>query len=186
LESLLLFGFLLSLLIEIVADFHFYSSAVVLIFILFSILLFSGKIGFLLWRRASRSRLIEYKSVIILGAGNVILELRNYLDHHPMLEYKVHGFFEDSSLPVNSLEPALGTLDSWLAYAKENRIQEVFCVLPDEAIEKIHQLMRQADQEMIRFKMVPDVKDYFRKNVKVQWLGHMPVLSARTRLWRSN
>ena len=180
LGSLSVFGIVLGALIGLVADFHFYSMVVVLPFTLFSILFLCGKIGFLLWRRTSRSSLIDYKPVIILGAGDVGTELKNYLDHHPILGYRVQGFFDDSPLLTNVSVPVLGTLDNWLAYAKDHRIKEVFCALPDHALAKIHMLMRQADQEMIRFKMVPDVKDYFRKNVKVQWFGHMPVLSART------
>lgn len=40
--------------------------------------------------------------------------------------------------------------------------------------------MREADKEMIRFKLVPDVKDYFKKNVNVTMLGHFPVISPRS------
>ena len=39
--------------------------------------------------------------------------------------------------------------------------------------------MREADQELIRFKLVPNVRNYFRKNVKVKMVGHLPVLSPR-------
>jgi putative colanic acid biosynthesis UDP-glucose lipid carrier transferase len=180
LGSLLLFALLLSIFIEIAADFHFYHTAVILPFTLFSILFLCAKIGFLLWRRNSRYKFIDYKSVVILGGGRVGMELKDYLEQHPILGYHVHGFFDDLVPQADDAVPALGTLNDWLNYARKNRINEVFCTLPDHAMEKIHLLMRQADQEMIRFKMVPDVKDYFRKNVKVQWFGHMQVLSART------
>jgi putative colanic acid biosynthesis UDP-glucose lipid carrier transferase len=179
LGSVLLFGGVLGIMIVIVADFKLFSLSVYLTFFLFVLLFMLGKICFLLWRRSSREKWIDYKPVVILGAGTLGAELKNYLDTHAILGYRVIGFFDDK---VNSAGERLilGRLSESIEYAKENRIKEVFCALPDQALDKIHLLMRQADREMIRFKMVPDVKDYFRKNVRVQWFGHMPVLSPRT------
>lgn len=178
LSSLVLFGFIVAVLILSVADFKWYSAAVVLPFLLFSVLFLLGKICFLLWRRSSRALLIDYKPVVILGAGALGEELRNYLDDHIILGYKVVGFFDDKVSSINGTA-VLGKLEESIAYAKEHRIKEIFCALPDQAMGKIQVLMRQADREMIRFKMVPDIKDYFRKNVSVQWFGHIPVLSPR-------
>jgi len=179
LGSVLLFGSVLGLMIIIVADFKLFSLSVYFTFFLFVLLFMLGKICFLLWRRSSRAKWIDYKPVVILGAGTLGAELKNYLDNNIIFGYRVIGFFDDKA---TSMEEALvlGRLNESIDYAKENKIKEVFCALPDEALDKIQLLMRQADREMIRFKMVPDVKDYFRKNVMVQWFGHMPVLSPRT------
>jgi putative colanic acid biosynthesis UDP-glucose lipid carrier transferase len=179
LSSLLLFGFISAVLMVTVTDFKWYEQAVMFPFLLFSALFLLGKICFLLWRRSSRAQLIDYKPVVILGAGPLGTELKNHLDSHIILGYKVIGFFDDK-LTASDDPLILGRLEDSIAYARDHKIREVFCALPDKAMNKIQLLMRQADREMIRFKMVPDVKDYFRKNVKVQWLGHIPVLSART------
>jgi putative colanic acid biosynthesis UDP-glucose lipid carrier transferase len=178
LSSMGLFGFILAALIITVADFNWYSHAVLLPFLLFCILFLLGKICFLLWRRSSRAQLIDYKPVIILGAGRLGEELKEYLDNNIILGYKVVGFFDDKVSSINGAA-VLGQLEESIAYAKEHRIKEMFCALPDQAMGKIQVLMRQADREMIRFKMVADIKDYFRKNVSVQWFGHIPVLSPR-------
>jgi len=179
LSSLALFGLILGVFITIVADFYWYSPVVAIPFLLFAVLFLLGKIGFLLWRRSSRTRWIAYKPVVILGAGLLGVELKGYLDANSLLGYRVIGFFDDGLLTEQKDVNILGSLENSIAYAKENKIREIFCALPDSALEKIKILMRQAEQEMIRFKIVPDVKDYFRKNVSVQWFGHMPVLSPR-------
>jgi putative colanic acid biosynthesis UDP-glucose lipid carrier transferase len=88
LTSLLLFGLILAIVIAIVADFDWYSPAVAVPFLLFCILVLLGKICFLLWRRSSRGRWIEYKPVVILGAGTLGHELKNYLDANIILGYK--------------------------------------------------------------------------------------------------
>lgn len=180
LSSLGLFGFILGTLIITVTNFNWYSYAVLFPFLLFSLLFLSGKICFLLWRRSSRAQLIDYKPVVILGAGRLGEELKNYLDHNIILGYKVVGFFDDKMISSAEGILILGKLEESIAYAKTHKIKEVFCALPDQAMEKIKTLMREADREMVRFKMVPDIKDYFRKNVRVQWFGHIPVLSPRT------
>ncbi|SDM16558.1 undecaprenyl-phosphate glucose phosphotransferase [Pedobacter antarcticus] len=179
LGSLLLFGLVLVLLMVTVTELDVFSRTILLTFLLFAILFLTGKIGFLLWRRAWRAQLIDYKPVIIIGANTLGRELKKHMDGQMILGYKVVGFFDDNS-PIDLKQPLLGNLDEAIVYAKKNRIKEVFCVLPDSCLPKIHSLMREADREMIRFKMVPDIQDYFKKNVTVQWFGHLPILSART------
>lgn len=179
LGSLLLFGLVLVLLVVTVTELDVFSRTILMTFLLFAILFLTGKIGFLLWRRAWRAQLIDYKPVIILGAGTLGQELKKHMDGQMILGYKVVGFFDDNSQP-DLKQPLLGNLDEAITFAKKNRIKEVFCVLPDSCLPKIHLLMREADREMIRFKMVPDIQDYFKKNVTVQWFGHLPILSART------
>ncbi|KEQ29677.1 UDP-phosphate glucose phosphotransferase [Pedobacter antarcticus 4BY] len=179
LGSLLLFGLVLVLLMVTVTELDVFSRTILLTFLLFAILFLTGKIGFLLWRRAWRAQLIDYKPVIIIGANTLGQELKKHMDGQMILGYKVVGFFDDNS-PIDLKQPLLGNLDEAIVYAKKNRIKEVFCVLPDSCLPKIHSLMREADREMIRFKMVPDIQDYFKKNVTVQWFGHLPILSART------
>lgn len=179
LGSLLLFGLVLVLLMVTVTELDVFSRTILLTFLLFAILFLTGKIGFLLWRRAWRAQLIDYKPVIIIGANTLGQELKKHMDGQMILGYKVVGFFDDNS-PIDLKQPLSGNLDEAIVYAKKNRIKEVFCVLPDSCLPKIHSLMREADREMIRFKMVPDIQDYFKKNVTVQWFGHLPILSART------
>ena len=180
LGSVVLFGGILAVLIPIITDINLYSWSVFLPFLLFSILFMCGKIGFLLWRRSSRAQLIDYKHIVILGAGPLGLELKKHIDSHMIFGYKVIGFFDDHIVPSSREIVMLGKLEDSIEYARENRIKEVFCALPDSQLDDIQLLMRKADREMIRFKMVPDVKDYFKKNVQVQWFGHIPVLSPRT------
>lgn len=179
LGSLLLFGLVLVLLLVTVTELDVFSRTILLTFLLFAILFLTGKIGFLLWRRAWRAQLIDYKPVIILGASILGQELKKHMEGQMILGYKVVGFFDDNSEP-DLKQTLLGNLDEAIAFAKKNRIKEIFCVLPDSCLPKIHLLMREADREMIRFKMVPDIQDYFKKNVTVQWFGHLPILSART------
>lgn len=177
--SLFFFGSTIFLLVIYLRDFSVSYKLLIYTGLLFVPLFLMGKIVFLLLRRSSRAKLINYKKVVIVGAGPLGLDLKNHLEKNTHLGYKVVGFFDDA--PEKLIQShVLGSVDDCISYVKGSNIKEIYCALPDRALKKIDVLMRQADKAMIRFKLVPDVKDYFKKNVMVQLYGHLPVLSPRT------
>ncbi|RZL44109.1 MAG: undecaprenyl-phosphate glucose phosphotransferase [Pedobacter sp.] len=177
--SLLFFGIIILLLVVYLKDFSVSYRLLIYTGILFTPLFLAGKVVFLLLRRSSRAKLINYKKVVIVGAGPLGLDLKNHLEKNTHLGYKVIGFFDDDPAKLGQ-NHVIGKVDECIDYVKESNINEIYCALPDRALSKIDILMRQADKAMIRFKLVPDVKDYFKKNVMVQLYGHLPVLSPRT------
>jgi len=177
--SLFLFGAIIFFLVVFLKDFSVSNRLLVYTGILFAPLFIAGKIIFLLLRRSSRAKLINYKKVVIVGAGPLGLDLKNHLEKNTHLGYKVIGFFDDDPIKLTQ-NHVIGKVDECINYVKGSKVNEIYCALPDRALSKIDVLMRQADKAMIRFKLVPDVKDYFKKNVMVQLYGHLPVLSPRT------
>ena len=177
--AIVFFGISISLLIYYVPEFNVSNELAGLTLLLFTPMLFAGKIAFLLLRRKHRANLIEYTPVVIVGAGPIGTELAKIMESKSSMGYKVVGFFDDKpDLRVGSVN-VLGSVSDCIDYVKANQVKEIFCALPDRALAKINTLMREADREMIRFKLVPDVKDYFRKGVTVKMVGHMPVISPR-------
>lgn len=148
--------------------------------LIFLPMLLWSKIVFLLYRRKHRVRLIRYTRVVIVGAGPVGLELSRIMQDSMSLGYRVVGFFDDKVTENTEEAYIIGKVEDCIRYVKAHHIKEIYCALPDRAIDKINKLMRQADKEMIRFKLVPDVRDYFKKNVNVSLLGHFPVITPRT------
>lgn len=174
-----LFAISVSLLIYLVPEFKVSNHLALYTLCLFAPMLFAGKIAFLLLRRTHRANLIEYTRIVIVGAGPIGTELARIMESKSSMGYQVVGFFDDKpDLRVAEVN-ILGSVADCIEYVKMNNIKEVFCALPDRALNKINTLMREADREMIRFKLVPDVKDYFKKNVNVKMLGHFPVISPR-------
>ena len=89
------------------------------------------------------------------------------------------GFFDDSAANVVDKNLLLGSTDDCISYALTFGIEEIFCTLPDTAIEKIEQLMLEADQHLIRFRLVPQLKDNSIKPAYVQCFGSIPVIAIR-------
>ncbi len=177
--SLFCFGIIILVLVVYLRDFNVSVRLIIYAGIIFAPLFFAGKVVFLLLRRSSRAKFINYKKVVIVGAGPLGLDLKNHLENNTHLGYKVIGFFDDAPEKL-ALNHVLGKVDECIDYVQGSNINEIYCALPDRALAKIDLLMRQADKALIRFKLVPDVKDYFKKNVMVQLYGHLPVLSPRT------
>nr|WP_232325531.1 undecaprenyl-phosphate glucose phosphotransferase [Pedobacter panaciterrae] len=176
--SLLLFAAIMGILIYTIKDLNQSYQLLSVTFVVFSVLFLLGKIVFLLFRRSRRESLINYKKVVIVGAGPLGLALKKYMEFDTHLGYKVVGFFDDHIEDHKDFN-ILGKVGDCIEYVKGSNIREIFCALPDSSLTKINTLMREADKEMIRFKLVPDVKHYFKKNVKVQVYGHIPILSQR-------
>jgi putative colanic acid biosynthesis UDP-glucose lipid carrier transferase len=178
--SLLIFAVLLFSLAYILPEFTVTDTLLRYLIVSFSLLFLTGKICFLLLRRSHRARLIEYTRVVIVGAGPVGVELAKIMESKLSMGYRIVGFFDDKPNLQAGNVYILGKVEECIDYVKSHGIKEIYCALPDRAIDKINLLMRSADREMIRFKLVPDVKDYFKKNVNVKMLGHFPVISPRT------
>ncbi|WP_228098785.1 undecaprenyl-phosphate glucose phosphotransferase [Pedobacter sp. MC2016-24] len=179
LSSLLLFTVSIILILFLTTGFGVSSKLIAYMMLIFAPSFLMAKIIFLLLRRSRRASLINYTDIVIVGAGPVGVELHNIFENRPFLGYRVVGFFDDKPHLRGDGIPVLGNVSDCIAYVKKFNIKEVYCALPDRAINKINRLMREADQEMVRFKLVPDVKDYFKKNVNVKMLAHFPIISPR-------
>lgn len=180
LGSLILLVAIIALIVLAIPDFGTPTQLLIGTFLIFTPLLISGKIVFLLLRRSRRDRMIDYIDVVVVGSGVVGQNVIQYINQNKHLGYRVIGYFDDNSdITVEGCD-YLGKVNDCIPYVTNNSIREIYCALPDYAISKIDVLMRDADRELIRFKLVPDVKDYFKKNVIVQLFGHLPVLSPRS------
>lgn len=158
---------------------HFPLSFIVNSFVLFSVLLLSWKISFLYIRRSRRKFWIEYKKIVILGASAVGRDLYGHLVKNPQLGYEVEGFFDDNLSLKEGNHRVLGRVEDCFSYALSNGVTEIFCALPGKELENVKLLMKEADKHMIRFRLVPDLKNFFDKNVMLEVYGHMPILTPR-------
>lgn len=148
-------------------------------YVFFVIFVFTGKMTFLSIRKSKRRFLIEYQKVVIIGANPVGKELYQYLEEHPHLGYKVQGIFDDLPQDMEGNFKMLGNVKTCFDYVLANGVTEVFSALPFQELEKTKYLMQEADKHMIRFRLVPDVKVFFDKNVLLDQYGHLPILSPR-------
>jgi Undecaprenyl-phosphate glucose phosphotransferase len=153
---------------------HTYFLYISLVFLLAMI---SWKTLYVFLRQNIHKLLVEKKKIVIIGTGSANMDLYAYLAANPQLGYQVEGIFDDNSTTNLANIKLLGKVKDAMSYVAANSITEVFCTLPSAEKEKINRLMQQADQQMVRFRLVPDIKGLADKNAKLY--DYIPVITAR-------
>jgi putative colanic acid biosynthesis UDP-glucose lipid carrier transferase len=117
------------------------------------------------------------KNVLILGYNKVSKRVAEYLESH-MTDTNIIGFCEEPK-NVNELSnyPIISGVDGALKASLELKVNEIYSTISPEKDPRIYKLMQQADQECIRFKIIPDFSQYITYPVSISYLGDFPILS---------
>jgi len=139
----------------------------------------------LIWRYTSvkliylyRRHGYNYDRVLIVGGGDVAQGLHDYFFSDDILGFKLLAVFSDNTLSFKS-NVKTGKLDEINTFAIENEIDEIYYTLPLTYTEKIKNLVDFADQNLIRFKVVPDFSGFPLRRVNIDFFDNVPVLSFR-------
>jgi putative colanic acid biosynthesis UDP-glucose lipid carrier transferase len=119
------------------------------------------------------------KKVLIIGYNESAKRLAKYLEVDSM-NTKIVGYCENES-NVNELTnyPVIGNYHDVIQNSMRLFVTEIYSTIAPEKNESIYQLMQEADQACIRFKLVPDLTNFVRQPVHIDYYGDMPILSLR-------
>ena len=126
-----------------------------------------------------RKRGFNFKNIIIIGAGKNGISLYNEMKSDVGYGYRIMGFFEDNPVNIPSDSVCLGPVDKAKEYITNNPIDEVYCTLPESAERKIVDLMNFCESNMIHFMLVPTLRRYVKKQMKLDSIGDIPVFLMR-------
>jgi putative colanic acid biosynthesis UDP-glucose lipid carrier transferase len=121
-----------------------------------------------------------FNNAIILGYNQTALKLANYF-FEDNANVKLLGFIEDDHR-VKELTPypILGKRDDLLEIALHINANEIYSTLkPDENL-FLHDIIQEAEKECIKFRIVPDLSYFFPKQIVVQYIRDLPILSSRS------
>jgi len=158
---------------SVTREYLFYSLA------LFGFFLSLWKLVFLAIRKSERASLIDTRSFVIIGGGRIGQDLYNFFDGNPELGYKLMGLFDDNPEGMKFNGTHVGATKDCISYVIANKIDEIFCTLPNSESDKIEELMLEADKNLIRFKFVPEYLDFAKRPTHIENFGHIPVISVR-------
>lgn len=125
-----------------------------------------------------RRKGFNYRRVAIVGAGPLGKEMRNFFNSDLSYGFRFVGFFDDNPSSCNA-ENYLGTLDEIESFLKNNEVDELYCALPDYAFKKVQRLTQLCDENVIRFKVIPDFRKFSRRRVTLNFYGNIPVVHQR-------
>jgi putative colanic acid biosynthesis UDP-glucose lipid carrier transferase len=119
------------------------------------------------------------RKIMIIGFNERARKLATYLEQEP-IKTEIVGFCEDEKKVTElSHYPIISGLDNVIETSKQYKVTEIFSTISPEQQSGIYSLINQADQACIRFRIIPDLNQFIRKPVHIDYLNDMPVLSLR-------
>ncbi len=117
---------------------------------------------------------------VLVGEGNNMVELY-YTLNNLTYGYQVVGvFYNGKGIHYPKEIPYKGTVDEVFKWLSEHWVHELYCGLPSEQRDEILALMNYCENNLIRFYIVSPVRNYIKRQLQMDLLGGVPVLSIRT------
>jgi len=160
---------------------------VVLISRVFILTYFFLQLGFLgLWKLLIRILLSwarkkgrNLRSVLIIGAGRVGQDFYDAIISYPHLGYYVVGFLDDKNkAALGNLY--LGTIDDLDSILCKTAIDEVVIALPNNAMERIDDVISVCENHPTHVRIIPDYFRFFSRRFNVSIFAGFPMVSIRT------
>jgi putative colanic acid biosynthesis UDP-glucose lipid carrier transferase len=143
-----------------------------------SILIFN-RLVFHLLVISLRSKFRLAKNVVILGYNDVSKRLIDYFQKETKL-VKLTGCFDDSGkIKDSSTLRVFQNLEDCMGFVKENEVTEIYSTLVPEQYPYLFELAKEAEKQFVYFKFVPDYNIFVNRNIYVDFINDIPVLSLR-------
>lgn len=161
--------------------FFYYSRGLLLIgYAFFSILILFWRASVLYLFKQFRKSGYNYRTVIIVGGSIAGNQLYNYFSSELSSGYRFAGFFDDNPEQCLYRNLVKGNVEYVKEFISTNTVDEIYCALPLTQTNEIRKLMSLADNNLIRFKVVPDFRGFLNKKVNMDFYYDTPVLTIRT------
>lgn len=119
------------------------------------------------------------RKVIIIGYNNMAKKLASYLEEERM-NTQIIGFCEETE-NVHELSnyPIIDSVSNSIIASRQYHVNEIYSTIGPEQHVRIYGLMQEADEACIHFRLIPDLSQFIKRNVYVNYLKDIPVLSLR-------
>ena len=145
----------------------------------FATLLLFNRIVFNLLVISLRSKFRLAKNVVVLGYNEVSIRLINYFQKEAKL-VKLAGCFDDQGRIEDSSElRVFNNLKDCMTFVKDHEVTEIYSTLFPEKYPYLFELAKEAEKQFVYFKFVPDYHIFVNRNIYVDFLNDIPVLSLR-------
>lgn len=158
-----------------------FSGKAIALFMTSSILLITTS-KFLLFYYLKKYRIItgsNFRSAVIIGYTPEAIKLKEFFETRNEYGYRFLGFFSDKKSNPN----IYGKLEKLKPFVINNEVNEIYCSLDEITNEQLKDLVDFADENKKQIKFIPDTKEIFSKNLKIDYYEFFPILSLqRTQL----
>ncbi len=117
----------------------------------------------------------NFRSAIIIGYTPEAIRLKEVFENRKDYGYRFEGYFSDKKQNAE----IKGKVEELKEFVLEKNIDEIYCSLNEISNEKLKELVEFADDNKKQIKFIPDSKEIFSKNLKVDYYELFPVLSLQ-------
>lgn len=172
-------------LLIVIAFFPFSSQAIfnekrIGVFILGSLLLVTISKFFLFYCLKKYRLLVgnNFRFAVIVGYTPESIQLKELFETKKEYGYQFLGYFSDKKA-----NPEIkGNLTDLKLFAVTNQVDEIYCSLNEVSNTQLKDLLEFADSHNKTIKFIPDTKEIFSKNLKIDYYDFFPVLSLKETL----
>ena len=117
--------------------------------------------------------------VLFVGYNNISKKLISYFEENSFNK-EIIGICDESD-KINEVYhyPILSSISGAFEVCKKYGANEIFSSIAPEQNPEIYSLMQLADQNCIRFRIVPDISFFVKRKVHINYIDEMPVLTLR-------
>lgn len=169
-------------LLAVIAFFPFskdaiFSGKAIALFITFSFALITAS-KFLLFFYLKRYRIItgsNFRNAVIVGYSPESIRLKELFETRNDYGYRFLGYFSDKhkNATIN------GKICDLETFVMDNDVDEIYCSLNEISNEQLKKLVDFSDENNKTIKFIPDTKEIFTKNLKIDYYEVFPVLSLQ-------
>lgn len=117
----------------------------------------------------------NYRQAVIVGYTPESIQLKELFERKKEYGYHFLGFFSDKQV-----NPEIkGNLVDLKTFVQANKIDEIYCSLNEVSNTQLKDLLDFADEHNKTIKFIPDTKEIFAKNLKIDYYDFFPVLSLK-------
>ncbi|WP_298117769.1 undecaprenyl-phosphate glucose phosphotransferase [Flavobacterium sp.] len=117
----------------------------------------------------------NFRNAVIIGYTPEAIRLKEVFENRQDYGYRFQGFFSDKKQNAE----VKGKIEDLKKFAIDQNIDEIYCSLNEISNEKLKDLVEFADDNNKAIKFIPDTKEIFSKNMRIDYYELFPVLSLQ-------
>ncbi len=132
--------------------------------------------------RFIRKRGYNLRHALIVGTGNLALDVTDRVHNHPELGIKIRGFLSDDKSQIgNELKgiKVLDTCSNIRSILMDQKIDMVLITLPLSAHERLKRILDDIGDEMVSIMLIPDLIEFATLRGGISEFEGMPIISLR-------
>lgn len=152
---------------------------VTIVLITISVVILINRFLYLALHQYFRKKDYLSNKVVIIGYNTLSKKLAGYLEEEG-INKEIVGFCEEyENIRELSNYPVLSKISETIETCKKLGVTEIYSTIAPEHNQTLYKLMQHADEHCIRFKIIPDLGLFFNRQMHIDFLKEMPVISAR-------